>query len=84
MRKRISLLLAVALTAVILLVAGTAGGAFALGSGGDDGKVTICHRTGSETNPWVQITVGVNALPAHLAHGDFIVDEHKPCPPPKK
>ncbi len=83
MRKRISLLLAVALTAVILMVAGTAGGALAHGSGGDDGKVTICHRTGSETNPWVQIKVSVNAPPTHLAHGDFIVTKHKPCPPPK-
>ena len=33
-------------------------------------KVTICHATGSETNPYVEITVSENALPAHLRHQD--------------
>jgi hypothetical protein len=32
--------------------------------------VTICHATGSSTNPYVQITISENALPAHLAHQD--------------
>jgi hypothetical protein len=35
-----------------------------------DKKVTICHHTGSGKN--VTITISVNALPAHLAHGDTI------------
>lgn len=32
------------------------------------GKVTICHRTGSETNPYVRINVSVNAL-KNAGHG---------------
>lgn len=35
-------------------------------------KVTICHVTGSEKNPNVTIRVSVNAMTAHLAHGDTL------------
>lgn len=34
------------------------------------GKTTICHSTGSDTNPYVEITVSNNALPAHGRHHD--------------
>jgi hypothetical protein len=34
------------------------------------GKTTICHATGSKTNPYVTITISNNALPAHQRHQD--------------
>jgi len=40
-------------------------------------KVTICHHTHSQKNPFVTITVSERALPAHLGHGDTV----GPCPP---
>lgn len=43
-------------------------------------KTTICHRTGSEKNPFVEITVSNNALPAHQAHGDIIPAPPGGCP----
>jgi len=34
------------------------------------GKVTICHATGSATNPYVEITISVNGLHGHAHHQD--------------
>jgi hypothetical protein len=34
------------------------------------GKTTICHSTGSASNPYVEITISDNALPAHRRHHD--------------
>lgn len=44
------------------------------------GKTTICHHTGSSTNPWVEITVADESLPAHVAHGDIVPAPPEGCP----
>jgi hypothetical protein len=36
----------------------------------DEKKITICHKTGSESNPTEEISVSVSAWPAHQEHGD--------------
>jgi hypothetical protein len=37
-------------------------------------KVSLCHRTASKKNPWIQLDVSQSAVQAHLDHGDFIGD----------
>ncbi|MBI5950430.1 MAG: hypothetical protein HY865_02120 [Chloroflexi bacterium] len=45
------------------------------------GKITICHVTGSETNPYSEITVSVNGLEGHDKHdGDIIPVPEGGCP----
>jgi hypothetical protein len=39
----------------------------------NNGKITICHATGSQTNPFVEITVSVNGLNGHDKHKDDII-----------
>jgi len=41
---------------------------------GSNTKINVCHSTGSQSNPWVQICISENALPAHLSHnsGDYV------------
>ncbi|MCA1679215.1 MAG: hypothetical protein LC777_09865, partial [Actinobacteria bacterium] len=31
-------------------------------------KVTICHATGSDTNPYVKVTISDSAVEAHRRH----------------
>ena len=39
-----------------------------------DGKVTICHTTGSQTNPYNEIAVRINGLDGHdKQEGDIIL-----------
>lgn len=42
-------------------------------------RTAICHLTDSTTNPVVLITVNGNAVPAHLAHGDFFPNSANGC-----
>ena len=43
-------------------------------AGSNNQKVTLCHVTGNGS--YHQITVSVNALPAHLRHGDVLPDDY--------
>lgn len=36
---------------------------------GPDDKISICHATGSESNPFVEITISENGLSGHYAQG---------------
>jgi hypothetical protein len=68
-----------------LALIGVAAPAIAGGDGGDGGdKVSICHATGSETNPYVEISISENALSGdrgHASHeGDIIPAPAAGCP----
>jgi len=63
--KRILAVLGVA--SLALLGATATASATDENSGGGE-KITICHATGSETNPYVPITIDLHALNAHLGH----------------
>jgi hypothetical protein len=49
-----------------------------------EGKITICHATSSEKNPYNQITISVNGLNGHDKHeGDIIPMPQEGCPTTK-
>jgi len=40
----------------------------------EEGKSVLCHRTGSEENPFLAVEVDGSSIPgAHTGHGDFIL-----------
>ena len=46
-----------------------------------DGKITICHATNSENNPYNEITIDANGLNGHGDHeGDIIPAPEGGCP----
>ncbi len=67
------LLLTLFFPALLLIVLAT--GAIA---GGNNQKQTVCHITGNGT--YHQIAISVNAVPAHMRHGDVLVDDYGECP----
>jgi Tol biopolymer transport system component len=54
--------------------------------GGKNKKITLCHATGSETNPYVEITVADDGVyNGHIDHdGDIIPAPAGGCPKPEK
>ena len=73
MRRTRRLLAAALIPAVIFVAAGTA-----TAFGASQGKEDVCHLTGNGS--YHLINVSVNALPAHLRHGDVLPDEYGSCP----
>jgi hypothetical protein len=47
-----------------------------------DHKEMVCHLTGSESNPTQVIVIDVHAVPAHEAHGDFVIESEDECVAP--
>ena len=59
------------MTATVLANFGIAGAlvfAGAVEAEGNHGKVTICHATSSETNPWQELTIGYQAVYGPAGH----------------
>ena len=59
--------------AVALVAAATA-----TTTGKPNDKVDVCHITGN--GAYHEINISLNALPAHLRHGDALTDEYGDCP----
>jgi len=54
------------ITRVALAAIVCAAGVTAVAQGANGGKVLLCHGTASDSNPYVLISVSVNALAGHL------------------
>lgn len=63
---------AIVMPAIIVLIFAVS----SVAAGGHAGKVTICHWA---SHKFVEITVSMNAMPAHLRHGDVLTDEYGEC-----
>lgn len=74
--KKVSV--AVGIAGLVLL------GASAPANADPEDKISICHATGSETNPYVEITISENGLKGHNAQGvhdgDIVPAPYGGCP----
>jgi len=72
--RKVRRLVAAALLPALVVAAARA--ASVLGS--PQGKQDVCHLTGNGS--YHLINVSMNAMPAHLRHGDVLPDEYGACP----
>src|SRR4051812_16739115 len=64
-----------------LIPAPTDGCPKTLHRGTNNGKLTICHATGTTTNPYNELTIDFNGLQGHGKHtGDLIPAPEGGCP----
>jgi hypothetical protein len=49
-----------------------------------EGKITICHATGSDKNPYNEITISINGLEGHGNHEGDIIPMNGSCPTTKQ
>lgn len=61
----------------LALVLAVAVGATALAGGNKEHKLALCHLASNARV--VEISVAMPAMQAHMAHGDFLVDEYGEC-----
>ena len=40
--------------------------------------IMVCHKTPTK---WQPVSVNENGVAAHIAHGDFLIDQAHACPP---
>ena len=81
MKNPMIFLRAIATVAVVgMTFSSTVGTALATEPAAKSDQVTICQRTGSAKNPYVEITISRNALPAHEKKGAFLATPG--CQPP--
>jgi hypothetical protein len=69
--KKILSLLGMALIALVLISSTE--------KGNNDKKIIVCHIPPGNPANAHDIEISVNALPAHLAHGDFVGGCHSEC-----
>ena len=73
-RKSLRLLATLVLAGIVSPAIGSVANAQGQGQ-----QISICHRTGSATNPWVFVTVDVSTWPEHQAQGDFQASSLADC-----
>lgn len=70
------------ISAAVTLVATTVVAQVPVAAQGQGSQMTICHRTGSPSNPWVFMTIDARTWPEHQSQGDIQAGSLTDCAPP--